>query len=182
MRLECSNRQTIPPLQTAVVPFSEKLPRRQSRRTLFWKHRWRCKGGCARWQDGGHLRATGGKSGRSIAAQTAPRCHGASEKTHKQTSTFYIYRNSLFSLGARQGGWKDWPPGPCHRGWSCPALVDWDESSGRSPPRDCPVVSLLPCGHGHQNKTWTPGRGIPQLSQQCPPPIQNWLVIQSKKH
>ena len=53
-------------------------------------------GGCSRWQDGGHLRATGGKSGRSIAAQTAPRCHGASEKTHKQTSTFYIYRNSLF--------------------------------------------------------------------------------------
>ena len=78
-------------------------------------------GGCSRWQDGGHLRATGGKSGRSIAAQTAPRCHGASEKTHKQTSTFYIYRNSLFHSELGKGVERTDPPTPMSQGLKLPS-------------------------------------------------------------
>ena len=55
---------------------------------------------------------TGGKSGIDFdqsRANCAP-VPRASEKTHKQTSTFYIYHSPYFQLGIRKGlGW-DSPP------------------------------------------------------------------------
>ena len=104
MRLECSYRQTIPPLQTAVALFSENLPRRQSRRTLFWKHRWRCKGGLCKVA-GWRPPASHRRKVRSIdcRADCAPVPRGLRENTQTNEHVLYLPQFT-FSLRARQGG------------------------------------------------------------------------------
>ena len=97
----------------------------------------------------------------SIATEKCRLRHGeprASEKTHKQTSTFYIYRSHHFQLRMKMGLACHAPPGPMSPRWQLlltgKMSVHHDHVTARLSARDS---AMRP---PHQNKTWTPGQGI----------------------
>ena len=120
MRLECSYRQTIPPLQTAVAPFSENLPRRQSRRTLFWKHRWR-------WGlfkvAGWRPPASHRRKVRSIdcRADCAPVPRGLRENTQTNEHVLYLPQFTFFHSELGKGVERTDPPTPMSQGLKLPS-------------------------------------------------------------
>ena len=110
---------------------------------------------CARWHQPppAHRRKV---RYRLTVALTAPRCRGPREKTHKQTSTFYIYQRPHFQLR------MSLEQSPCTHVTSVATdSFQWKDESVhhhhvtvRLSARDSAMR------RGHQNKTWTPGQGI----------------------